>query len=91
MRTFGRKYHIENNEVVRTADGTPIPADEPLFILRAKDRLAVAALLEYREICRRDGCNDYQLDGLSDIVAEFEKFAAEHPEAMKQPGVTRGL
>jgi len=78
-------------EIVKTANGTPIPEDEPLFLLRAKDRLAVDALLSYREICRRDGCTDYQLNGVTDIIEAFQRFAAEHPDRMKQPGVTRGL
>lgn len=34
--------------IVARSDGTPIPPDEPCWVFRAKDRLALPAIREYR-------------------------------------------
>jgi hypothetical protein len=36
-------------QVART-DGTPIPADEPVFVVRAQDRFATDVLRHYRKM-----------------------------------------
>ena len=76
--------------LVKRSNGEPIPEDEPIFVLRARDHLAVSLLRQYRVLSEADGCNDFQLDGVDQVIADFLAFAEEHPERMKQPGVTRG-
>lgn len=44
----------------------------------------------YRQLCIVDGCNDFQLDSLDEMLTKFKDFASKSP-TMKQPGITRGL
>lgn len=77
-------------EIVKLSSGETLPDDEPLYLLRARDHLALATLQFYRTLCLRDGCTDYMREAVDEALATFKKFATEHPERMKQPGVTRG-
>jgi len=77
-------------EIVNQA-GVPIPLDEPLLLFRARDRYALEGALEpYRAYCQKHGCTQYHLDGITNRIDSFEKFAEEHAERMKQPGITLG-
>ena len=77
--------------IVKTSNGQPIPEDEPLFLTRGRDHLALPLLAHFQKLCAEDGCTDYQIQGNAEAIAEFAKFRDEHPERMKQPGITRGL
>ncbi len=90
------KFHIEvgelgNASIVKTSNGDPIPDDEPLMLFRARDHNALVTLRYYRQVCKADGCNDFQLAGIDNRIEAFVKFRAEHADRMKQPGCTRGL
>lgn len=91
MRRIDRKFHIEDERIVKTSNGEILPDDEPLILFRARDYLSLPMLREYRNLSVIDGCNDFHMKGIDAVITEFERFAAEHPERMKQPGVTRGL
>lgn len=41
------KYGISDGRIVNRRPGEAIPDDEPVFVLRAKDRLAIRALTAY--------------------------------------------
>ncbi len=99
VRVIDGKYHVEVFEVgdgthecriVKTSNGQAIPEDEPTFLFRARDYLAVRALEAYREACINDGCLPEHLSSLGEVISRFKRFAKEYPEKMKQPGVTRG-
>lgn len=91
VRTIDLKHHVdENGQLVKTTNGQVIPQEEPVILFRARDRLAVPLLRMYRGLCVQDGCNDFQLGQMDELVERFEKFARENPGVMKQPGVTRG-
>jgi hypothetical protein len=77
--------------LVKIPTGVPIPEEEPIFIFRARDWNALKGIQAYREICIADGCNDHQMRMADEAIQRFSKFAEEHPDQMKQPGVTRGL
>lgn len=95
MRKIDGKFSIRVSdpdvavEIVNPA-GIPIPEDEPLFLLRARDRLALAAIQYYYTLSLADSATDYHIDGVSRAAEAFSRFASEHPERMKQPGITRG-
>ena len=91
-RKIDLKHHVDDQfQIVKTGNGVPIPEAEPLILFRARDRLAVPMLRAYRQLCVDDGCNDFQLGQIDELIARFEAFARENRATMKQPGVTRGL
>lgn len=89
MRRIDEKFDT-TGQIVKRSNGEIIPEDEPLFLIRARDRLAIAALLEYRRMSAEDGCNDFHFEHLDKDIEAFKKFREEHPERMKQPSITRG-
>ncbi len=76
--------------IIKRSNDEAIPEDEPVFILRARDRLAIPTLVTYLKFSELDGCNDHHKETLAEAVAAFEEFADQNPDRMKQPGVTRG-
>lgn len=91
MRVVNDMWHIdEHYRLVKTSNDQPLSDDEPVFIFRGRDRLAVRALELYRKLCLHAGCNDYMISRLDAPIEAFRRFATEHAERMKLPGVTRG-
>ena len=88
MRVIDPKYHIESEQIIKTATGEPVPDDEPLILFRAKDRLALPALGIYKILCQVDHCTEPQIQGVNEIINAFLDFSIKHPERMKQPGIT---
>lgn len=77
-----RKYKInESGQLVSKSDSQPIPEDEPLFILRAQDRNALAALTCYQALCLKP---DHKAS-VQKSIDDFNKFRAVNPERMKEP------
>lgn len=77
------KYTVSQRDgrILNRATGKPIPDDEPIFVLRAKDVHASAALAAYlAEI----GDIEHRAAVQARIDA-FDAFAAAHPERMKVP------
>jgi len=89
MRKIDEKFST-TGEIVKRSNGELVPEDEPLFLLRARDRLAVRMLLVYEALSKEDGCNDFHFEHLDKDIEAFKIFREEHPERMKQPSVTRG-
>jgi len=84
------KHHISGlGLIVKTSNMRPIPDDEPRILFRGRDKLALPMLKYYRDLCVRDGCNDFQLQSIDAMIQEFEDFA-QISSTMKQPGSTRG-
>ena len=69
-----------------------VPIDlskEPVILFRGRDKLALPMLLHYRSLCVQDGCTDFQLESMDDMIRRFQEFANQSP-TMKQPGCTLG-
>ena len=77
--------------LIKKSNNEPIPEDEPIFIIRGRDTLAVPLLKAYRSMSEVSGCTDYHIKGISEVIGCFQKFAREHSDRMKQPGITKGL
>lgn len=90
MRAIDGKFAIDGDEIVKISNGDKIPHDEPVIVLRARDHISLYALRAYRAMCIVDKCNDYQMNGIDEVIAKFEEFKKKNPERMKQPGITRG-
>lgn len=77
------KYTVlaRDGRICNRATGKPIPDDEPIFILRAKDALASAALAAYlAEITDIEHAAAVQAR-----IDAFDAFAAANPDRMKYP------
>jgi len=86
----GKFATTTNGAIVKKSNGEILPDDEPLFLLRARDLLAVSILRFYKLMCENNPQLDWQVSKLEEAIWLFEKFKSEHPERMKQPGITRG-
>lgn len=73
-------------EHLQAGDELKFMADEPLFVLRGKDRLALAAVRCYLERC--EGSQHVpaaHIDSVTTAVHGFENFRAEFPEVLDFP------
>lgn len=84
------KYEARDGQIVKKTTGEPIPEDEPIFILRGRDRLALLVIASYLNFALDDKCTGYHIQGIAKALTAFAKFQEEHKDRMKQPGVTLG-
>lgn len=91
MKQLDSKFSIDGSyRIVKTSNGEAVPDDEPLFLLRARDRLALPLLEIYNQLSIVDGCNEYHFEALNKTIGRFAQFARLNPSRMKQPSVTKG-
>ncbi len=76
-----RKYKIKDGKIVKRDGEKPIPDNEPLFIFRAKDRKALAALVAYCMILD----NLDQKAAVTKSINDFRDFQERNPELLKEP------
>jgi hypothetical protein len=88
MRKLNDMFHIEGELLIKTSNGEPVPEDEPLFILRARDAAAVPTLHDYVKHCMALGTPSDRFFDLGGVVMEFIKYARAHPT--KVPGSSHG-
>lgn len=76
------KYGInEQGQLCNVATGVPIPDDEPIFILRAKDMLAEQTLSWYLSTV----ATGEHRDAVRHRIEDFKQFRLANPEKMKAP------
>ncbi len=63
----------EGKYIVTRRDGTPIPEDEPVFVIRAQDKLAHEAITAYMELAGRYQC-DFLTPGLRAHLAAVDEW-----------------
>lgn len=73
--------HVPTARIVNFETKEPIPDDEPVFLLRAKDKRALGALFTYQERVPLET----QKRSVDDRILAFQHFAGEHPERMREP------
>jgi hypothetical protein len=71
-------------DAVSTGFTTRFPEDEPVFVLRARDKRALAALRYYRDHQSQNAPTNH-LDGIEKAYKDFDDFATNHRELMKEP------
>ena len=91
MRNIDGKFSTDGTKIFNTVSGEEIPADEPLFLLRGRDALAVKAIKAYLIAAIVEDCNDLHVAGIEQVKKKFKHFAEANPERMKEPGVTRHI
>lgn len=71
----------KTGRITNRATGKPIPDHEPVFVLRAQDVHAVSVLRTYLSLVAEID----QAAAVAKRIADFEAFAAAHPDRMKEP------
>jgi hypothetical protein len=89
-RKIDGKFSTDGVRIFNTVSGEAIPDDEPLFLLRARDVYALAAIDAYQE-ATQGKTNELHQAGIQQVREKFCQFAAYRSERMKEPGVTRDL
>ncbi len=74
---------LDGRIVNRDCD-TPIPDDEPIFLLRAKDRLAIRALTAYFSAIE----DPEHARAVAARLEDFKRFARDHPGSNEGPART---
>lgn len=78
-----RKYGVnDDGQLHNRLTGNVIPADEPVFILRARDVHAVYAMQCYLDACKVDWYKSI----VRQRIGDFADFAINHPDRMREPG-----
>lgn len=62
-----------------------IPANEPTFLIRGKNKAACAAISHYYDVARTVGASDEHLRGVIHSAAEFASWQARNYELVKIP------
>lgn len=62
-----------------------IPDDEPVFVLRASDTVALAAITNYREMCMLVNCNVAHTDAIQQFLSDFEDWRSAHKSDIGDP------
>ena len=76
------KYRVTNHgQLVNRQSGEAIPDDEPVFILRARDKHAAKLLGEYQKMVT----DSTHHRAISLRATQFSDWALAHPERMKEP------
>lgn len=84
-RRIDRKFHITETGEIADSDGNVLPDDMPLFLLTARDALAVLVLRDYemRSASRRVG--NAHKEALHLIIADFIRWQRLHPDEVHVP------
>jgi hypothetical protein len=83
MRHIDSKYKI-TGELMKQ-DGTPIPADEPLFLFRAQDRLLPKVLDFYIGLRKKAGSSPELIVALSKEAEIIKRWQKEHRDRTRMP------
>lgn len=70
---------------VDTGDRTPIGDDEPVFVLRARDAMAIPVLDAYAQLCSAHGSPSEHLQSVLQTHNAFRDWQDAHPGDVKQP------
>jgi hypothetical protein len=82
-----RKFKFENGQFVNRVSGEPIPLDEPIVIFRARDQHSLNVLREYLAMVK----DEHHQQAIRERMSEFADFARNHPDRMKEPGITHDV
>ena len=62
-----------------------IPEDEPVFLLRAKDRASLQTMIAYKAACLGVGAGTEHIARVDESVREFRRWRAANVRRMKVP------
>jgi hypothetical protein len=62
-----------------------IPDDEPVFVIRGKDLLAIETVERWIDLAKEAGVNDEKMAAVGQHYIAIFNFQTEHPERCKIP------
>jgi len=81
------KYKIVGDKIVSKDTGEPIPDDEPIVIIRARDVVSKKAIGFIRAMYERNDIPLEKLAGLRERIEAFHEWQIANPDKLKIPGV----
>lgn len=75
------KYKFEAGQVINRSSGKPIPEDEPVFVLRARDVLALKTLMYYQSHSE----DPAHVDSVGRRIIQFNEFRQKNSELIRHP------
>jgi hypothetical protein len=87
MRRIDSKYHVDGDKIVKTRTEEEIPEDEPCFLIRGRDKVAIEVLYRYRTMCRSFGSRAHHLKSIDGMIKEFERYQRLNPKEVRVPGM----
>jgi hypothetical protein len=60
-------------------------ADEPVFLIRARDVAALPTIRQYYQECAAKGAQPDHLNGIQQALSRFARWKVEHPDDMHVP------
>jgi hypothetical protein len=82
-----RKFAFRDGQFVNRVSGEPIPLDEPVIIFRARDNHSLPVLREYLSMAS----DPHHRQAIKDRMGEFAAWRSEHPDRVKEPGITHHI
>jgi hypothetical protein len=90
MMKINDMFHTDEiGRLVKSPNDQPIPPDEPVFILRARDALAYETILTYVHLCESADPPVPQ-DRIAQLRIVAEQFFKFPGNRLKTPGSTHG-
>lgn len=68
-----------------TAERKTFHPGEPVFLLRATDRLAGVAIRYYAHVCTSEGCDEEHVAAAYGHAERIEAWQAQNPDLVKRP------
>jgi hypothetical protein len=86
LRDLDLKYYIDTDgNICRKGSDEPIPLDEPIFLLRARDPNAVLLLQIYTALCEKAECVPGQILACRELIRKFVSFSVGCAARMHLP------
>jgi hypothetical protein len=68
-----------------TTEHGHIPDDEPVIVIRARDRNACPVISAYHDLCERNGSPQFHLDLIEQTYTRFADWQEANPELVRTP------
>lgn len=81
------KFWWDGEHFRNRTSGEAIPEDEPVILFRARDVHAVKVLSYYHDLVK----DEHHIKAVSEKLEEFKAFKRDHPDRIKEPGITRDI
>jgi hypothetical protein len=76
---------IDNKYGKVTFEHGSIGDDEPVFVLRGRDQLAMLAIAQYGHLCQAANTTDDHLGAIQEALDQFAEWTQEHIEELRKP------